>query len=273
MPPVRNFALPRRAGEHALVSPRLLVEPPEKRHARKRTLPTVRSPGPVFLGFARVAFDESRALARSTSPEERWLPLERRVRCLLYALSALEAHVVAVHQAFFARELSTRQVIAWRKRPLLERLSELLPKRLHSARRQRLLRDVLELERVTRQPPPLEVAEQIDLFERSERPSGIDFWFGRAVWVRRPTARDDEDGHRPAALPRDPLELDDRALVTALLVVLEHCVVLDRTYEGWTEHPLATQVGSRTLTAGEWFQELRDGYEGSHAAFFKRVAV
>lgn len=259
--------------EHAPVGPRLLVDPPVKRQARKRTLPTVRSPAPVFLGFARAAYDESKALPQTSAPAERWLPLERRIRCLHYALAALEAHVAAVHQTFFAQELSTRQVSAWRQRPLLERLSELLPRRLHSARRQRLLRDVLELERVIRQPPPLEVAEQIDLFERSERPSGVDFWFGRAVWVRRPTARDEEEGHRPAALPRDPLELDERGLVTALLVVLEHCVVLDRVFEGWTEHPLATRSGGTTLTAREWFKELREGYAGPHAAFFKRVVV
>lgn len=255
------------------MSPRLLVDPPEKRHARKRTLPTVRSPGPVFLGFARAAFEEARALPATPSSDERWLPLERRVRCLGYALTALEAHVVAVHQAFFARELTTRQARAWRKRPLLERFSELLPKRAHSARRQRLLRDVLELERVLRQPPPLEVAEQIDLFERSERPSGADFWFGKAVWVRRHAPKDDDEGHRPAALPRDPLDLDQRALETALLVVLEHCVLLDRTFQGWAEHPLTTKVAGRTLSAREWFSELREGYTGPHAAYFKRVVV
>lgn len=255
------------------MGPRLLVSPPEKRQARQRTLPTVRVPGPVFLGFARAAYEEARASAATSSPEDRWLPLERRARCLTYALTALEAHVVGVHQSFFARELTTRQVRAWRRRPLLERFSDLLPKRQHSARRQRLLRDVLELAHVLAQPPPFQVVEQIDLFERSERASGADFWFGRAVWVRRHGPKDDEDGHRPAALPRDPLDLDERALETALLIVLEHCVLLDRTFQGWAEHPLTTRFEGRTLTAGEWFAELREGYTGPHATFFKRVVV
>ncbi len=263
------------AREHGRVCPRLLVDPPERRHARQRSVPTVRSPGPVFLGFARAAF---RGLAEASetpgSPAERWRPVELRLRCLSYALTALEAHVVAVHQTFFARELSGKQVLAWRRRPLLERFSELLPKKAYSARRQRLLRDVVELERVVRQPPPFQVAEQIDLFQRSERPSGADFWFGNAVWVRRPrSAKDADEGQRPGYLPQDPLELSERQLQTALLIVLEHCVLLDRTFQGWAEHPLSTRDEGRTLTASDWFAELREGYTGPHAAFFKRVVV
>lgn len=256
------------------MSPRLLVPPPDKRNARLRSVPTVRSPGPVFLGFARAAFSDAKTLGDARLPvEERWRPLELRLRCLTYALTALEAHVVAVHQCFFAREMTTRQVLSWRKRPLLDRFSDLLPKRAHSARRQRLLRDVVELERLVRQPPPLQVVEQIDLFERSERPRGADFWFGNAVWVRRAGPKDDDEGHRPAELPRDPLELTDRALDTALLVVLEHVVLLDRTFRGWAEHPLSTRYDGKALTAGEWFLELRESYVGPHAAFFKRVVV
>lgn len=260
-------------GEHGTVSPRLLVDPPEKRSARLRTVPTVRSPGSVFLGFARAAWSEGRSEAGTRAPAERWRPLELRLRCLTFALTALEAHVVAVQQTFFAREMTGKQVLSWRRRSLLERISDLLPKRAHSARRQRLLRDVTELERVIRQPPPLQVAEQIDLFERSVQPRGADFWFGNAVWVKRPGKKDDDEGHRPAGLPRDPLELTDGALDTALLIVLEHCVLLDRTFQGWAEHPLSTRHEGKTLSAGDWFTELREGYTGPHAAYFKRVVV
>jgi len=263
------------------VSRRSLVDPPQPRGARKRSLPTIRSPGPVFLGFAAhnyraacdVEPDTPFGLAGPAGPA-RFRALELRTAALLFASCALEAHVVAVHQCFFARDLSTRQVLAWRKLDLVARFADLLPRRVHSARRQRLLLDVVELLGVVRQPPPLRVAEQIDLFERSVRPSGPSFWYGNAVWVRRDNARpSDDERHRPADLPRDPLELALTQLQTALLVLLEHCVLLDRHFSRWAEWPLATVVDGGVLTAAGWFDELRRAYLGPHAAYFRRIVV
>lgn len=242
-----------------------------------RSVPTVRSPGGVFLSFAREAYQalSTKETARKThlDPLERWRHLEQCARALGFACTALEAHLVGIHQCFFGRDFTTRQIEEWRERPLLERLSSVLPRRAHSLRRQRLLQDVLDVERLLRQPPPFQVAEQIDLFERSLRPAGYDFWFGRTTWARRPerTQRGGERGY--AALPRNPLDLTTSHVRTALLIVLEHCVLLDRSFGGWAEHPLTATDPHGPCTATLWFEELRADYAGPHAAFFRRVVT
>jgi hypothetical protein len=250
-------------------------EPPRPRGARKRTLPTIRSPGPVFLGFAARSFRAAADAQGQPAPAlTGFRALEQRTSALLFASCALEAHTVAVHQCFFARDLSTREILLWRKGDLVDRLADLLPKKVHSPRRQRLLMDVAELCELVRQPPPIRVAEQIDLFERTERPSGPEFWFGNTVWVRRDESRLIEDErHRPADLPADPLELTHEHLVTALLILLEHCVLLDRHFARWAEWPLATLLDGQVLTAATWFDELRRAYAGPHAAYFRRVVA
>lgn len=255
------------------MSRRTLVDAPEHRSARKRSLPTIRSPGPVFLAFAISSYREAKELLDDPAVG-RFRALEMRLGALLYTSSAIEAHAVAVHQCFFARDMPTREVLLWRRGPLVERFADLLPRKVHSARRQRLLADVVELIDLVRQPPPIAVAEQIDLFERTERPSGPEFWFGNTVWVRRePPRLPEEERHHPAELPIDPLELTDQALETALLILLEHVVLLDRHYTRWAEWPLATRIGGETVTAAAWFDELRKAYDGPHAAYFRRIAL
>ena len=253
---------------------RTLVDAPEQRSARKRSLPTIRSPGPVFLAFAAQSYREARDLPDDAGAIARFRPLELRLSALTFMASALEAHMVAVHQCFFARDMPTREVLLWRRGPLIARFADLLPRKVYSARRQRLLADVVELIDVARQPPPIAVAEQIDLFERTERPSGPEFWFGNSVWVRRDVPRlPEEERHHPAALPTDPLELEDESMQTALLILLEQCVLLDRHYTAWAEWPLATRIGSETLTAAAWFDEMRQAYNGPHAAYFRRISL
>jgi hypothetical protein len=55
--------------------------------------------------------------------------------------------------------------------------------------------------------------------------------------------------------------------------VLEHCVLLDRSFVGWAEHPLTASDQGEPLTATAWFEELRAAYEGPHAAYFRRVVT
>lgn len=233
--------------------------------------------GGVFLSFSREAYQ---ALASQVTagkaqrdPLDRWRHLEHCARVLGFACTALEAHLVAIHQCFFGRDFTTRQIAEWRERPLLERLSSVLPRRAHSLRRQRLLQDVLDVERLLRQPPPFQVAEQIDLFERSLRPAGYDFWFGRTAWARRTDSgqRGRERGY--AEFPLNPLDLTSSHIRTALLIVLEHCVLLDRSFVGWAEHPLTATDHEGAVTATLWFEELRADYAGPHAAYFRRVVT
>jgi hypothetical protein len=240
-------------------------------------LPTVRSPGPVFLGFAAEAFRASQELAEGPLlPAERWRPTEARISALSYAHAALEAHTVGVHHCFFGQKMATREVVAWRQQSLVQRFAELLPKTAQSGRRQRLLRDVVELLALCRQPPPLHVVEQIELFARKDKPSGADFWFGRSTWVRRELPKgslgDKEPGH-PAGLPKDPLALGESPTMTALLVLLEHVILLDRYYPRWSEWPLRTWRRAEELSAAGWFEELRGGYDGPHASSFRRVVL
>lgn len=259
------------------MSRRRLVSTPSTRSVRLRSVPTVRSTGGVFLSFSREAYQglSNTGTLGQTHPDplERWRHLEHCARALGFACTALEAHLVGVHQCFFGRDFTTRQINDWRERPLVERLSSVLPRRAHSLRRQRLLQDVLDLEHLLRQPPPFQVAEQIDLFERSLRPAGYDFWFGRTAWARRSDRahRGVERGH--AELPRHPLDLTTSHISTALLIVLEHCVLLDRIFASWAEHPLTGTAHEGPFTATGWFEEIRADYAGPHAAYFRRVVT
>lgn len=243
--------------------------------ARKASPASIRSPGAIFLSFAARNFDEARRVdeAGREDPDQRWRATEHRLAAFLFACSALEAHVVGVHQCFFGQGRTPRELRTWRARSLEARVKELLPKRSWSVRRRRLLADVVQLRRRAEQPPPFQVAEQIELFGPAEPPAHGAFWFGpdRGGWFKVAPRRDEDDEHQPAGLPDDPLDLDERQLTTALLVVLEHTVLLDRHFQGWSEWPLSARVGGRTVTAAEWFDALRAGYEGPHAAYFRRV--
>jgi hypothetical protein len=259
------------------VSTRNLVDAPEQRSARRRLRPTVRSPGPLFLGFAYESWSASQDWAdEAPLPTDRWRGLEIRLSCLNFAMSALEAHTVAVHQVFFAGSMPRRQVAEWRRRPLVERMADLLPKKVHSARRQRLLQDVIDLVEHVRQPPPFQVAEQIDLFERPERPSGTEFWYGKSVWVRSPPpheVNETDERYRPSDLPTDPLDVGRAQLSTALLIILEHLVLLDRHFKDWPEWPLTTRHENEEISVSAWFALLRSDYTGRHSAFFRRIQL
>lgn len=241
---------------------------------RKLSPASVRSPGAIFLYFAARNLDEScRLEGAGRDVERRWRAVEHRLSAFVFACSALEAHVVGVHQCFFAHRLPAREVRAWRELPLDERVKDLLPKRSLSSRRRRLLAEVMAFKRRVEQPPPFQVAEQIELFGPPEPPSSGTFWFGaeRGAFVKVTPKRDDDNEDRPTGLPKDPLDLEAVPLVTALLVVLEHCVLLDRHFQGWAEWPLSLRRDGRTVTAAEWFFELRAGYDGPHAAYFRRI--
>lgn len=236
--------------------------------------PTIRSPAAVFLAYAMRNLDLAEAAKRERPlAQARWRAVEHRLSCFVFACSALEAHAVAVHQAFFAHRMPSRAVLAWRERPLAERLFELLPRRERSLRREQLLEDVLTFRRRVEQPPPFPVAEQIELFARPEPERADAFWFGdaRSAFVRLFSEPSDE--HRPADLPGHPLDLDERGLETALLVVLEHIVLLDRHFKGWAEWPLRAVKDGRPQSAAAWFEELRGRYEGPHAAYFRRIRI
>lgn len=244
---------------------------------RRKLLPaSVRSPGALFLQFAATHLEETELSGHRTGTESsRFAPVRSHLSALLFAGSALEAHVVGLHHCFFAHRMRAEAVVAWRQRPLPERLADLLPKKVLSQRRRRLLDDVLALQRRVLQPPPFHVAEQIELFAPAAPPEKGAFWFGNteSTWVKMPSAGDDDDTHHPAGFPLDPLDLQPRHLVTALLILLEHAVLLDRAYRSWSEWPLSVFVGGEVRTAGEWLGVLRHSYEGPHAAYFRRIRI
>ena len=244
---------------------------------KKASTAAVRSPAALFLHFSARNLEESRSLLATTGPEQhtpQWRLVEHRLSALLFACSALEAHLVAIHQVFFGHRISRQEAAAWRQLPILERLSSLLPKRVFSTRRQLLLREVLELRERIAQPPPFQVAEQIELFAPVQTRSSSDFWFGssQGAWVKVPLDAQEEEENPPSAgLPKDPADLLDLHVVTALLILLEHAILLDRIYQNWSEWPLSVLRDRDPSHASQWFEELRAPYEGPHAAYFRRL--
>lgn len=243
---------------------------------KKASAAAVRSPAALFLHFAARNLEESR-IDTAVSLSERtpqWRLVEHRLSCVLFACSALEAHLVAVHQVFFAHRLSRQEASSWRQLPMVERLSSLLSKRVFSTRRQMLLQEVLELRERIAQPPPFQVAEQIELFAPVQTRSSSDFWFGSAqgAWVKVPLETQEGTDHQPSAgLPKDPADLNDTHVVTALLILLEHAILLDRAYANWSEWPLSVLRDRVACPAVLWFEDLRQAYEGPHAAYFRRI--
>lgn len=249
---------------------------------RKRSSAAVRSPAALFLHFAARNLDEADRLQGEQGPHRhpsippgvRWRVMEHRLSCVRFATAALEAHVLALHQVFFAHQMTQAEGAAWRRLPLSERLQALLPKRVLSPRRRNLLQEVLALEERISRPPPFQVAEQIELFAPTETRSSADFWFGsaRGAWVKVPLRQSDEpDEARPAGLPDDPAELSTPHVLACLLVLLEHALLLDRAYPEWSEWPLSLFHDGQARSAGEWFQALRERYEGPQAAYFRRI--
>jgi hypothetical protein len=80
-----------------------------------------------------------------------------------------------------------------------------------------------------------------------------------------------EARYRPAALPADVLSFGDRHLRTCLLVMLEHLVLIERRFH--PEPPLVIRREGGSIEIGEWFEELRSGYVGPHAAYFDRIRL
>lgn len=245
-------------------------------HRKKASTAALRSPAALFLHFAARNLDESRGIAPVSSLEHahQWRLVEHRLSCVLFACSALEAHLVAIHQVFFAHRMSRQNAATWRQLPLVERLSSLLPKRVFSTRRQGLLHEVLELRERIAQPPPFQVAEQIELFAPVRTRSSSDFWFGSSpgTWVKVPLETSEKIDHPASAgLPKDPADLKDVHIVTALLILLEHAILLDRAYPQWSEWPLSVLLERDAIPAAAWFEALRERYDGPHAAYFRRI--
>lgn len=243
---------------------------------KKASTAAVRSPAALFLHFAARNLEESRVFVSPAGHEHtpQWRLVEHRLSAILFACSAVEAHLVAIHQVFFAHRISRQEAADWRQLPILERLASLLPKRVFSARRQLLLREVLDLRERISQPPPFQVAEQIELFAPVQTRSSSDFWFGssQGAWVKVPLDAQEEEENPPGAgLPKDPADLQDIHVVTALLILLEHAILLDRIYQNWSEWPLSVLRDKDPSPATQWFEELRESYEGPHAAYFRRL--
>jgi hypothetical protein len=226
------------------------------------------SPAQVFLTCAVAEWDALGAAAArrpatggtdDAGASLRWGLLRHRLGALTWACSALEARANEVQAEHGIPGRVRVPEAEWRARPLEQRVGELVGAREMSRRRQRLLRDVEEFRDAILRPRPARFVEQLRLDD-----PGRD-----AVPVLVESAGGRERRYRPADLPGNPLNFADGHLRTALLVVLEHVVLLDRRFE--RHHPLTARRGTGEVTAAAWFEELRGGYQGPHAAYFRRV--
>ncbi|MEX2610527.1 MAG: hypothetical protein WEA24_11315 [Gemmatimonadota bacterium] len=217
------------------------------------------SPAQVFLTCAVADWDALGDDAMA-GPEEvlRWERLRRRLGAFIWACSALEARANEVQAEHGIPGRVRVPEAEWRTRPLEQRVGELVGEREMSRRRQRLLRDVEEFRDAVLRPRPARFVEQLRLDD-----------LGRAAPVLVESAAGQDRRYRPADLPGNPLNFGDGHLRTALLVLLEHVVLLDRRFE--RHNPLTARRGAGEVTAPAWFEELRGGYQGPHAAYFQRI--
>lgn len=208
----------------------------------------------VLLGFA--AHQHAAAAANGAAA------LEHRLAAFYFAYGGFQGRINEAYQ----QRLHQGRVHAdpeWRRRTPERRLEALLGDEL-SLRRRRLLRDVEEMWEIITRPAALRVVKQMTLETTSER-AGTP-----AVLLETgPTYR--EPRYRPAALPADALSFGDLHLRTCLLVMLEHLVLIERRFH--PQPPLRVRRGSHELDVGDWFEELREGYGGPHAAYFSRIRL
>lgn len=210
----------------------------------------------VLLGFA--AHQHAAAHAAGSARAA----LEHRLAAFFFAYGGFQGRINEAYQ----ERLHQGRVHAdpdWRRRTPERRLDALLGDEL-SRRRRRLLRDVEEMWEAVARPAALRVVTQMTLATAPDRTSA-----SHVLLERGPAYR--ENRYRPAALPSDALSFEDRHLQTCLLVMLEHLVLIERRFH--PQPPLHVRRGDAELDIGNWFEELREGYTGPHAAYFSRIRL
>jgi hypothetical protein len=188
--------------------------------------------------------------------------LEHRLAAFFFAYGGFQSRINEAYQ----QRLHQGRVHAdpdWRRRTPERRLHALLGDEL-SQRRRRLLWDVEEMWETLARPAALRVVRQMTLETAAESADAP-----RVLLETGPANR--EARYRPAALPSDALSFDDRHLQTCLLVMLEHLVLIERRFH--PQPPLRVRRGDAELDIGDWFEELRAGYTGPHAAYFSRIRL
>lgn len=211
---------------------------------------------PVLLGFA------AHQHAATRKAESAGAALEHRLAAFFFAYGGFQGRINEAYQ----QRLHQGRVHAdpeWRRRLPEHRLEALLGDEL-SRRRRRLLRDVEEMWETVARPAALRVVKQMTLETASDRTGAPSVLLETGPAYR-------EARYRPAALPSDALSFDDRHLRTCLLVMVEHLVLIERRFH--PQPPLRVHVGEAELDVGDWFEELRKGYDGPHAAYFSRIRL
>lgn len=214
------------------------------------------APALAFLGMAARNYDAACAADHAGQA------LELRLATFFFARAAFEARINDVHEQRVGTRSAVRPDPRWRWRDAEERLETLLGHRAMSRRRRRLLRDVAEMWADVTRPAPIRIVQQMGLDAGAAPPA-------RLLLETPPQYR--AERYRPAALPADPLALEERPLQTCLLVMLEHLVLLERRFR--PDPPLRVRRDGAMQSVEAWFDELRDAYEGPHAAYFKRIRL
>ncbi|MEJ2184955.1 MAG: hypothetical protein P8Z36_03360 [Gemmatimonadota bacterium] len=210
----------------------------------------------VLLGFAA----HQDAAAREA--ESAGAALEHRLAAFFFAYGGFQGRINEAYQ----ERLQQGRVHAdpeWRRRTAERRLGVLLGNEL-SRRRRRLLRDVEEMWGLVARPAARRVVKQMTLETASDREGGPHLLLETGPEYR-------EVRYRPADLPLDALSFDDRHLRTCLLVMLEHLVLIERRFH--PQPPLRLRRDGAEIGVGDWFEELRRGYTGPHAAYFSRIRL
>ncbi|HKJ93897.1 MAG TPA: hypothetical protein VJ957_12080 [Longimicrobiales bacterium] len=213
----------------------------------------------VLLGFA------VRQHAAAVDADDAVVALEHRLATFFFAYGGFQARINEAYQ----QRLHQGRVHAdqeWRHRTPERRLEALLGAREMSRRRRRLLRDVDEMWDSVTRPAALRVVKQMAL---DTPPDGPDRGGVRVLLETGPAYR--EERYRPAALPADVLSFEERHLRTCLLVMTEHLVLIERRFH--PQPPLHVRTDAGPMDIGDWFEALRDGYTGPHAAFFDRIRL
>ncbi len=190
--------------------------------------------------------------------------LELRLATFFFAWAAFEARINEVHE----QRIGTRTAVGpdpeWRWRTEVDRLERLLGGRAMSRRRVRLIQDVAELWANVSRPAVVRFVQQMRLDGDGPFEDG-----NHLLLEAGPRYR--EERYRPARLPANPLDLEERHLRTCLLVILEHLVLLERRFR--PEPPLRVRRHDRWESLASWFDELRATYEGPHAVYFRRIRL
>ena len=226
----------------------------------------------LFLSIAIKNHDnfvENNYQHQDTFPQEELL-----LSSFMYAYCALEAHISDTCY-FFQNQIPQCSSQKWKTKIIEDRLQYLLGDKIISKRRRRLLENIREFRHSIQHPEPFVILERTTVISERECGHGIVETISKYTRSNIVKARKKyiSTHYKPSKFPPDPLLIEYIHIQTALLIILEHILLLERKYKKRSGNPILILRKGEVILVTECFKTLRNKYNGPHAAYFNRINI